>query len=97
MKKVQKSKDSKDEVLGHQDNKWMHDKPNLDLYDEDEQQQGVLRCDGVKDKRRQSTKSSPDSRQRSSERICNSNNPRNAAKTTNSTKRVAQMTTKTGK
>ena len=52
MKKVLKSKESKDEVHGQHDSKWVHDKPNFDLYDEDVQQQGVLRCDGAKDKRR---------------------------------------------
>ena len=96
MKKVQKSKDPKDECHGQQEQKWMADKPNLELYDCHEQQQGILRCDSAKEKRRQSTKSSPDSRQRSSERISNSN-PRAAAKTTNSTKRSAQITSKTSK
>lgn len=97
MKKVQKSKDLKDESQGQHSPKWLHDKPDLNVSHEDEQHQVIIRGDGAKDKRKQSTKSSPDSRQRSSERICNSNNPRNAVKTTNSTKRVAQMTTKTGK
>lgn len=74
MKKVQKSKDSKDEVQAPHTPKWNNERSDLEQFTEqDGQQQAHAKGEISKDKRRISTKSSPDSRQRSSERLCNAN------------------------
>jgi len=88
MKKVLKPKDLKEEVLGSPIPKWIHEKSSIEPYEEQEPQLGPAKTESLREKRRTSTKSSPDSRQRSNERNCNSNTRVAAAKTTNTSKRV---------
>ena len=97
MKKVLKSQDSKDEVQPPHTPKWNNERTDLEQYaDHEAAHSGQPKYDFAKDKRgKVSTKSSPDSRQRSSERLCNSN-PKGTGKT-NTIKRGSQMVSKGGK
>ena len=73
MKKLQKAKDTGTEQCPLYSPKWPNgDKNAVDTHPEQEQEEQQLsKIDAPRDRRRKSTRASPDSRPRSSERISN--------------------------